>query len=521
MGLVDLKTNLKSLKYDSGNKPFITKDINNPPSNSGIVDEAARRVDDVVRVTQALLPANTRFLANQVLLEQVNFSQKINSVKLAQVKTTAGAVLQRVKNAVLLVPKITASTLLQTAGAGTGLHVLRGLRSKSTGRESVSSLALNGEAIATPDQLKETQALFSIPDVANKKSFELDPLGIDYIRKDKFTSLDPYSMSPENATRLAVTGSTINTSIITGDVAGSLKNKPSELDPILIISGSAVRTTLNIDAVGNTRPRTVGTTLPISDFRQGNESERISFNYQKPTIKAETRVGLGNQGYLKKPNSYTITNEVGIDKVNFQDVVKVQQSGTEIGGVRDFIKFRFEVLNPDGGSTFLYFRAFLENFDDNFQGDWTEQSYLGRADKFQVYQGFSRNINVNFKIAAATRMEMKPLYKKMVFLASTTAPSYGSDGAFMRGTIVRMTIGSYIYEMPGVITSVSYNWNEKYPWEIAMQNPENNVDDDMQELPHILDCSVAFRVIHDFTAETGLKHYMTLPRAINNAKPFF
>ena len=58
---------------------------------------------------------------------------------------------------------------------------------------------------------------------------------------------------------------------------------------------------------------------------------------------------------------------------------------------------------------------------------------------------------------------MFPLYRKMVLLASTTAPTYG-DGSFMKGTIVKMTVGDYIYNTYGIIESVNYSWQTEYPW---------------------------------------------------------
>jgi len=108
----------------------------------------------------------------------------------------------------------------------------------------------------------------------------------------------------------------------------------------------------------------------------------------------------------------------------------------------------------------------------------------------------------------------------MVYLASATAPTYGGQG-FMRGTLARITIGSYFSQIPGVITSVKYNLIDDMPWEIAMQNPEAGTDDDVQELPMGLQCSVSFKAIHDFTPVTGLKYYMTNPNPQGNAKPFF
>ena len=82
----------------------------------------------------------------------------------------------------------------------------------------------------------------------------------------------------------------------------------------------------------------------------------------------------------------------------------------------------------------------------------------------------------------------------------------------MRGTLVNLTVGDYVYNLPGFIEQVNYNWQTDYPWEIAMSKPEGTgQDDDMQELPHVLDCKVNFRPIHRFTPQTGLYHYFTNP----------
>ena len=108
----------------------------------------------------------------------------------------------------------------------------------------------------------------------------------------------------------------------------------------------------------------------------------------------------------------------------------------------------------------------------------------------------------------------------MVYLASSTAPTYGGQG-FMRGSLARITIGSYFSQIPGVLTSVKFSLIDGMPWEIAMQNPEAGTDDDVQELPMGLQCNVSFKAIHDFTPQTGLKHYFTNPNPVNGSKPFF
>ena len=73
----------------------------------------------------------------------------------------------------------------------------------------------------------------------------------------------------------------------------------------------------------------------------------------------------------------------------------------------------------------------------------------------------------------------------------------------MQGTVARVTVGNYLYRTPGVINSVNINWQPDYPWEIALNEPEGGDDTGMLELPMILNASINFNVIHDFTPEVG------------------
>jgi len=183
-----------------------------------------------------------------------------------------------------------------------------------------------------------------------------------------------------------------------------------------------------------------------------------------------------------------------------QKVTALGYNGIKEG--RDLIKFRFEVVTPGGSedtptSKHLYFRAFLDDFSDDYNADWNSYNYLGRGEPFYTYGGFSRSMSVSFKVAAMTAAEMKPIYQKLNFLASSTAPTY--DNIFMRGTLTRMTIGDYVYRQPGFLSNVGFSWNVDYPFEIAMNRPED-VDRDKihQELPMIMDVKVAFTPIHQF-----------------------
>jgi hypothetical protein len=176
---------------------------------------------------------------------------------------------------------------------------------------------------------------------------------------------------------------------------------------------------------------------------------------------------------------------------------------------KDYIPLRFTIVSSDGqpaNNIHLQFSAYLDSFTDNFSSNWNSFNYVGRGEQFHTYSSFSRGISFSFKIAAQTRWEMRPLYQKIILLASSTAPTYSGEG-FLRGTIIKVTIGDYIYELPGFLESVNYGWETNYPWEIV--NDSRNKDYDQQKLPMLLNCSVNFKPIHTFTPQTGYYKYIT------------
>ena len=221
----------------------------------------------------------------------------------------------------------------------------------------------------------------------------------------------------------------------------------------------------------------------------------------------ENRVNTGTPGNLmivakgKELKTTNIFQNETIDKVNALDIY---QSTLAEGNKekRDLIKFYFDIVRPGNSHHRVVFRAFLDDYSDNFTGNWNKFNYAGRGEPFFTYNNFDRNINFSFKIAAQTRHEMRPLYRKLNYLASTTAPTY-SNGR-MRGTFVRANIGSLISNVPGFFSNINLSWNKNYPWEIAMDRPEDGQDTDMIVVPHILDVKCSFTPIHDFIPSTSI-----------------
>ena len=228
----------------------------------------------------------------------------------------------------------------------------------------------------------------------------------------------------------------------------------------------------------------------------------------------ESRIGTGNPGveYLStgrnphiSQDTYNVYDTLKLDKVNMLDIFKSSGNPDELlkeEGIKDFIKFRFEAIDNDNPikSDVMVFRAFLDDLKDNYNANFNEFNYNGRGETFYTYNSFKRTINFNFKVAAQTRHEMMPLYRKLNYLVSQTAPEY--KGGRMRAGFVRLTIGSLIDRIPGFISSVNLSWQKDYPWEIVVDSDEK--DSMMLELPHVLDVSISFLPVHNFTPQRSI-----------------
>jgi hypothetical protein len=164
----------------------------------------------------------------------------------------------------------------------------------------------------------------------------------------------------------------------------------------------------------------------------------------------------------------------------------------------DLIQFRIAAIENDNPqfNTYIHFRAFIDSFDDAYTADWGSIKYTGRGENFYNYNGFDRNISLSFTVAAQSLEELKPMYKKLNYLASNLTPDYSQYG-YMRGPLVKLTVGNYLYEQVGFIKNLSYSVPSESPWDI------NN------EMPFIIKVnSFSFIPIHSFRPQKqqiGLK----------------
>tara|TARA_R110001592_G_scaffold5457_1_gene30041 strand:+ start:4637 stop:6643 length:2007 start_codon:yes stop_codon:yes gene_type:complete len=282
----------------------------------------------------------------------------------------------------------------------------------------------------------------------------------------------------------------------------------------------------------STRPMNylIGTGASYFDY-----SKVITQEDEHRTYHRESRVGLGDPGRKLTPTDkiksksqtgewkYSYFMPDKIDKINALDVYSDKGTGTFTGfSHRDMIRFRFEAIDNDTPKTdnmhsdVLVFRAFLDDVSDSFSAKHNTFEYNGRAEEFYSYKGFKRDISLSFKIAAQSRHEMMPLYRKLNFLISNTAPDYSSQGR-MRTPYMRMTVGHWMNRIPGVLNKVNLKWDKDYPWEINIDGPEETEGAQMLVLPHVLDVSISFTPIHNFLPQKGVSTPFILPQAIDGA----
>ena len=558
MSLVNLKTNLKSLRYGkdrpgggSSNQPYVISSLPGDPTSfttttpndlkfldkvlgtgKNLVDFAgtdfflrggasavSRAAKDVSRLSKMFAdfksPNGVLFTAKQNILSQTG------------VKTQASGII----NEGIYLPT---STILQAAGNGFGVHLNKqGLnpfqntspdnRPGFLGIQSPLRLPLYAQVVKSNQEKKDNRLV----QLANKK------LGI----------------SPNPAS------STFNTSTFFGQIFQSLSNAipispliSSQDDEILQYAGGPN----SILGIGKTTIRRYSNTadgldfsknptfegkyfvlnstqisnIPTSkestnviDFRtslidqqtnsKGNKNIlSISPNYAIQENRIENRFNLGDPGrrdknitsYVSGARNKTDGSKLGpLDKITSYPLYESAIPDTK-AILNDSVKFRIGIIDNKipSNKVYIHFRAFLDSMDDNYTAEWNSFKYVGRGENFYRYGGFTRTINLGWTIAAQSKEELIPMYQKLNFLASTLTPDYSTNG-YMRGNLATLTVGGYLFEQPGIITSINYTIPEESPWEIAIGNGNQDLDPSVKELSHMIKVTgFQFIPIHSF-----------------------
>ena len=523
MSLVNLTTNLKSLRYgrdrqgggDSG-QPYITTPI--PESigvdkfglnNTGYSDFLLRggtllaknTVDDVSRLTKMFLdlksPNGIFFTAKQLMLSRSN------------VKTQASPI--AFNNGIYL----PTSTVAQAGVNALGIHL---------NKQGIDPTGLTNNLTGIPNLLTQP----SYTNVLKSRVIPLDENRLwDLTQKKVYTDsanskiLYQYGGGPGSI--LGTVGRTrIDRVSNTRAGESSIKStgrfkyynvRTMTYEQISKIKGDAASRMNAKIGINFTKLLTP----PNTPLQKSYNNISKTLNYRTQNI--EKRVNLGSPGKRGNKSSYVIgkRDENGkvigpTDKLNALPLYKSEGVlSNEI--TNDLVKFRIGVIDNDDPSkkTYIHFRAFIQGMNDSYSAKWSGTRYVGRGEELYRYGGFSRSISLSWTVVAQSKQELIPMYQKLNYLASTMAPDYSTDG-YMRGNLVSLTIGGWLFEQVGFIEGISYDIPDDSPWEIAIGDGVDNSgsfnDSSVKEMPHRIEVSgFKFTPIQSFVPATQQNTY--------------
>ena len=289
----------------------------------------------------------------------------------------------------------------------------------------------------------------------------------------------------------------------TGVTQGANLFLPSLLKPETFIYGAnSVTTYTDFRKTLKDAPAGIGAVVPKSKKDKLATTDYRTFNRQ-------TKYKTGNPGVKSadRSNTYqpipggTIGRDSTADELNLVPLYTNTNVDNEVEQ-SDLIKFTISAVDNNDPSqrTWIHFRAFINSFGDAFSAGWNSYKYVGRADNFYKYGSFDRSVKLSFTVAVQSRQEQLPLYQKLNYLASLTAPDYSESG-FMRGNLIYLTIGDWLVDVPGILKGISLNVPDNSPWEIA-RNSVGSVQNDIAQLPFVVEVSgFDFSPIHNFVPQ--------------------
>ena len=202
------------------------------------------------------------------------------------------------------------------------------------------------------------------------------------------------------------------------------------------------------------------------------------FNFNKPStnIARENKYQEGNTYNGSLPTRLPgYKNRT--DKLTTSRLYRSNQVNSSISQL-DTVPFYITVINNNGSgeNVYIHFRAYIEGLSDAYAAEWNAVKYMGRGESFFHYNGFSRDISFNFKVPVLSLYEQQQVYSKLNYLASIMAPDY-TTGGFMRGNLIKVTIGDYLTDVPGVVTGFTFTPNEEAGWDVARTTSKTNLDE--------------------------------------------
>jgi hypothetical protein len=208
------------------------------------------------------------------------------------------------------------------------------------------------------------------------------------------------------------------------------------------------------------------------------------YNFTNPNLKTYSTISSKIRNQTSKGTPLIHTN---IGNYTYNSGTKVVFNRVNDRQVdKDTLAIIFKPINPFTGAEFtsLKFLAYLKDYSDSFDSSWNDIKYVGRAEKFYIFNEFKRSITFSFSIPCFNKKELAAKHSTLNNLVSITAGNYTKG--LLGGIITYLTLGNYIANQPGIITNINFKPIDQSSWDL---------DD---KLAFYIDVTVSFTLIHDF-----------------------
>jgi hypothetical protein len=291
-----------------------------------------------------------------------------------------------------------------------------------------------------------------------------------YLKKDESktfgTIIDPekyYSVDMEVGRNIyEYDGPSLNNSIFT--------NYPTAED---IIKHPSLKVKTDLNALG---------TNAISDYTKVL-SDDLYLAYKNTTVDRNKNEGSyyiqmtnilnGKKKLLDDKGFPSIATQFS-DAKNRLNMIKMPKSdieslGTEVYTDNDLIDFYFEdisSLSKTNESIVIPFRAILTTISDGTNATWGAQDYMGRADKFWIYQGFERHVAIAFDVAINSKDEFISSWNKINYLYGMCFPVEYPAQIALKAPIVALTVGNLFNRTHVILNSINLSFDGATIWEL-------------------------------------------------------
>ena len=236
------------------------------------------------------------------------------------------------------------------------------------------------------------------------------------------------------------------------------------------------------------------------------ELPSLVFNYTNPSLRKYSEILPQIEKIQKKPttrNNYinrgskdykynTAANKLLFSRSNDTNVNK------------DEIKLSFTPIDPFTGKSLgaIRFLAYINTYSDSFDSGWGDVKYVGRAEKFYIFNDFQRTVSLDFTIPCFNQKELAIKHTELKKLASILAGKYQNQN-LLGGIITKIKIGNYVDNQYCIITNLKFDPIQDSSWDLDYS------------LAFYIKVSLSITVIHDFLPQHG-ESFITISKMSSN-----